>query len=218
MRSVQIAFRAAGVAVALTAFSAVTAPTALAGEEDRGDHGDRGSVSVDPNPAAPGAQVKLRVNGCDGNRGAAKSAVFTSEVELFGRDGGRSPLYGEAVISSHASPGWHSVRVTCDGHDKVSGSIQISHHESSHHESSHYESSHHEPSHHASPVWPVHAGGGGMSAELAETSRLAAVAKKDHGGDGPGMPHTVIGAILAAVATLAVAGRALTLRRRRSGD
>ncbi|MFB7467994.1 hypothetical protein ACFCZ1_31640 [Streptomyces sp. NPDC056224] len=202
MRSVQIALRAAGVAVALTAFSAVTAPTALAGEEDHGDRGDRGSVSVDPNPAAPGSQVKLRVHGCDGTRGSAKSAVFTSDVELYGRDGGRSPLYGEAVISHHASPGWHSVRVSCGGHDKVSGSIQIEHRE---------------PSHHASPVWPVHAGGGGMSAELAETSRLAAAAKKDHESDGPGMPHTVIGAILAAAATLAVAGRALTLRRRRSG-
>ncbi|MEU9300355.1 hypothetical protein [Streptomyces sp. NPDC048269] len=202
MRSVQIALRAAGVAVALTAFSGVTAPTALAGEEDRGDRG--GSVSVDPNPAAPGAQVKLRVNGCDGTRGSAKSAVFTSDVELYGRDGGRSPLYGEAIISSHASPGSHSIRVTCDGHDRVTGSIEISHH--------------HQPSHHASPVWPVHAGGGGMSAEIAESSRLVAAAKKDHGDDGPGLPHTLIGAILAAAATLAVAGRALTLRRRRSGD
>ncbi|MFG2984687.1 hypothetical protein ACGFYQ_26110 [Streptomyces sp. NPDC048258] len=202
MRSVQIALRVAGVAVALTAFSAVAAPTALAGEEDRGDRG--GSVSVDPNPAAPGAQVKLRVNGCDGTKGSAKSAVFTSDVELYGRDGGRSPLYGEAMISSHASPGSHSVRVTCDGHDKVTGSIEISHR--------------HQPSHHASPVWPVHAGGGGMSAEIAESSRLAAAAKKDHGDDGPSLPHTLIGAILAAAATLAVAGRALTLRRRRSGD
>ncbi|MGR4878893.1 hypothetical protein ACIPUC_05570 [Streptomyces sp. LARHCF249] len=204
MRSVHIALRAAGVAVALTAFSAVTAPTALAGEEDRGDRGDRGSISVEPNPAHPGSQVKLRVNGCDGTRGAAKSSVFVGDAELYGREGGRSPLYGEAVISSHAQPGRHSVRVTCDGHDKVSGSIEISHRR---------------PSHHASPVWPVHAGGGGMSAELAENSRPAAAAKKDdHDDDGPGLPHTVIGAVLAAAATLAVAGRALALRRRRSGD
>ncbi|MEU9251391.1 hypothetical protein AB0D66_06040 [Streptomyces sp. NPDC048270] len=201
MRSVHIALRAAGVAVALTAFSAVTAPTALAGEEDRGGRG--GSVSVDPNPAHPGAQVKLRVNGCDGTRGAAKSSVFVGDAELYGRDGGRSPLYGEVSISSHAQPGWHSVRVTCDGHEKVSGSIEISHRR---------------PSHHASPVWPVHAGGGGMSAELAESSRLTAAARKDEHADGPGLPHTVIGAVLAAAATLAVAGRALALRRRRSGD
>lgn len=194
MRSVLIALRAAGVAVALTAFSAVTAPTALAGEEERGN---RGGISADPNPAHPGAQVKLRVQGCDGTRGAAKSSVFVDDAELYGRDGGRGPLYGEAVIRAHASPGWHSVRVTCDGHDKVTGSIEIAHHR---------------PSHHASPVWPVHAGGGGMAADL------AAAEKKDHEGDGPGLPHTVIGAVLAAAATLAVAGRALTLRRRRNSD
>ncbi|MFE9929498.1 hypothetical protein [Streptomyces sp. NPDC005533] len=201
MRSVPIAVRAAAVSVALAAFSAVSAPVALAGEEDRGD---RGSITVDPDPAHPGAQVKLRVHGCDGTRGSAKSAVFVADVDLYGRDGGRSPLYGEAMISSHASPGWHSVRVTCDGHDKVTGSVQISEYR--------------HPTHHASPVWPVHAGGGGMSAELAEAGKpLVAAAKKDHGDDGPSLPHTVIGAVLAAVATLAVAGRALALRRRRSG-
>lgn len=199
MRSISIALRVTGVAVALTAFAAVTAPTALAGEEERGG---RESISVDPNPAHPGSQVKLRVQGCDGTRGAAKSSVFVEDADLYGRDSGRSPLYGEAMISSHASPGWHSIRVTCDGHDKVSGSIEIAHHR---------------PTHHPSPVWPVHAGGGGMSAELAETSRLAAASKAQEGG-GPGVPHTVIGAVLAAVATLAVAGRALALRRRRSGE
>ncbi|MFD9407776.1 hypothetical protein ACFWBN_12265 [Streptomyces sp. NPDC059989] len=204
MRSVLIALRVTGVAVALTALTAVAAPTALAGEEDRwGSGGDRGSISVDPDPAHPGAQVKLRVQGCDGTRGAAKSSVFVADVDLYGRDGGRSPLYGDALIRAHAEPGRHSIRVTCDGHDKISGSIEIGRHQ---------------PSHHASPVWPVHAGGGGMSAEIQETSRLAAAAKKDHGGDGPGLPHTVIGAVLAAAATLAVAGRALTLRRRRNGD
>lgn len=201
MRSMSIALRVTGAAVVLTAFTAVTAPTALAGEEERGG---RGSISVDPNPAHPGAQVKLRVHGCENNRGAAKSPVFAADVDLYGRDGGRSPLYGEAVISSYASPGRHSIRVFCDGDERATGSIEITHHR---------------PSHHASPVWPVHAGGGGMSAELAETTRLAAAAKKDHGsGGGPGMPHTVIGALLAAAATLAVAGRALALRRRRSGE
>ncbi|MFF0550583.1 hypothetical protein ACFYUL_16665 [Streptomyces sp. NPDC004311] len=204
MRSVPIAVRVSAVAAALAAFSAVTvvsAPTALAGEEDRGG---RGSIAVDPSPAHPGAQVKLRVQGCEGDRGRAKSAVFVSDADLYGRDGGRrSPLYGEAVISSHASPGRHTVRVYCDGDEKFSGSIQIS--------------PYRHPSHHASPIWPVHAGGGGMASDLAGAPAPAAAAK-EHGSDGPGMPHTVIGAALAAVATLAVAGRALALRRRRSGE
>ncbi|MFD3539676.1 hypothetical protein ACFWUQ_09260 [Streptomyces sp. NPDC058662] len=196
MRSVLIALRATGVAVALTALSAVTAPTALAGEEDRG------RVTVDPNPAHPGAQVKLRVHGCGGTRGAAKSSVFVADADLYGRDGGRSPLHGDAMVRSHASPGRHSVRVFCDGHEKISGSIEIAHYR---------------PSHHPSPVWPVHAGGGGMSAEITEKSELAAAERKDQEGGGPSLPHTVIGAVLAAAATLAVAGRALALRRRRSG-
>lgn len=205
MRSVPIAVRVTGVAVALAACSAVAAPTALAGEEDRGGRGDRGRITVDPDPAHPGAHVKLRVHGCGGTRGAAKSSVFVADADLYGRDGGHGTLYGDALISAHAAPGSHSVRVTCDGHDKVSGSVQISH-------------SHHRPSHHASPVWPVHAGGGGMAAELAEAGKPVAAAKKEHDGEGPGLPHTLIGAILAAVATLAVAGRALALRRRRSGQ
>ncbi|MFF8265377.1 hypothetical protein [Streptomyces virginiae] len=204
MRSVPIAVRTAAVAAVLAAVSAVTAPTALAGEEDRGDRKDRGSIAVDPSPAHPGAQVKLRVQGCDNNRGAAKSSVFVADADLYGRDGGRrSPLHGDAMISSHASPGWHAVRVYCDGDEKFTGSVQISEYR--------------HPSHHASPIWPVHAGGGGMADRPAQAPGLVTAAKKEHGGEGPGMPHTVIGAVLAAVATLAVAGRALTLRRRRSG-
>ncbi|MFI5616861.1 hypothetical protein [Streptomyces sp. NPDC051567] len=218
MRSALIALRTTGVAVALTAFSVVTAPTALANEDFRG-----GSVSVEPSPAHPGAHVKLRVHGCHGNRGVARSPVFTHEVELSGHDGGRhdggrgdggrgdggrgdggrGPLFGEARIASHAQPGWHTVRVACDGRDdKISGSVEIAHHR---------------PGHHPSPFWPVHAGGGGMSAEVAETTRLAAATKKSPEGEGPGVPHTVIAAALAATAALAVAGRALVLRRRRSG-
>lgn len=210
MRSALIALRAAGVAVALTAVSAATAPIALANDDDRG------SVSVDPNPAEPGAQVKLRVNGCDGKRASAKSAVFVADVDLFGRDehgrdehGGKT-LGGEALISSHAQAGWHDIRVSCGGRgDGLRGSIQIVHRQDQHHP---------DPQH--TPVWPVHAGGGGMAAELAGQARIAdaAAAKKSHEGDGPSLPHTLIGAALAAAATLAVAGRALTLRRRRSGE
>ncbi|MCX4526024.1 MULTISPECIES: hypothetical protein [unclassified Streptomyces] len=205
MRSAVIALRTAGVAVALTAVSAATAPAALAGDDDRG------SVSADPNPAEPGARVTLRVQGCNGHWASAKSAVFVADVDLSGRDGGRG-LTGDALISSRAEPGWHDIRIKCDGKEgAVRGSIQISHHRQ-------------EPSKpypHHTPVWPVHAGGGGMAAELAaQPDRMAdaAAEKKHHGDDGPGLPHTLIGAVLAAAATLAVAGRALTLRRRRSGE
>lgn len=217
MRSDLIALRVAGLAVALTALSAATAPIAFAEEWNRG------SVSADPNPAEPGAQVKLRVRGCDDDWAIAQSPVFVSEVRLSSGRDDRHTLWSDATIRSWADPGRHSIRVKCGGRDdREWGSIEIERRRE------------HHPDPHHTPVWPVHAGGGGMSEEIAakakkdagaaeqakaaDSAQLAAAAKKSHTGDGPGLPQTVIGAVLAAVATLAVAGRALTLRRRRSGQ
>ncbi|MFE9564396.1 hypothetical protein ACFYM0_25190 [Streptomyces sp. NPDC006487] len=220
MRSDLFALRVTGVAVALTALSAVTAPFAFA-EEDW--NRDRGSVSADPNPAEPGAQVKLRVRGCDEDWAVASSVVFVSEVRLStGRDDRRT-LWGDAMIRSWAEPGRHDIKIKCGGRggEREWGTIEIERRRE------------HRPDPHHTPVWPVHAGGGGMSEEIAakskaagsaeaakaaDSAQLAAATKKSHDGDGPGLPHTVIGAVLAAAATLAVAGRALTLRRRRSGE
>ncbi|MEU3775441.1 hypothetical protein AB0F11_19925 [Streptomyces sp. NPDC032472] len=273
MRSALIAVRAGGAAVALAALTAVSAPpTALAAEEVRG------GISVDPHQGEPGAQVKLRLRGCDGSWATAKSAVFVADVNLSsGRDGDRA-LGGDAMISSRAEPGWHDVRVSCGG-EEVRGSVEVVRHredgdrdkerekeqekgrdkerdkerdqgrdqgrDQSRDQSRDQGQGHDQdegrgehPDAHRTPSKPVHAGGGGMAAELAEAARLAqtqsgaqagtgagaaaqdqaAAAKKSHGGDGPGLPHTVIGAVLAAAATLAVAGRALALRRRRSGE
>ncbi|MCB5179662.1 hypothetical protein [Streptomyces antimicrobicus] len=213
MRIAQFALRATGAAVALTAASALAAPTALANPD-----GNRGTVSVSPSTARPGEEVELRVHGCEGRKGWAKSAVFVADAHLSGRDGPGSPLFGEAKISSRAEPGWHTIRVLCDHQDdKATGSIQIVRH-GGHHHGDHqgdHHGDHQRPHHpgHATPFWPSHAGGGGMAAELA-----AAPAKKQSADEGPGLPHTVIGAVLAAVATLAVAGKALAMRRRRSGE
>ncbi|WP_327306563.1 hypothetical protein OG730_26395 [Streptomyces sp. NBC_01298] len=223
MRSDLIALRVTGVAVALTALSAVTAPFAFAGEDDWNRDRDRGSVSADPNPAEPGAQVKLRVRGCEEDWAVASSVAFVSEVRLStGRDDRRT-LWGDAMIRSWAEPGRHDIKIKCGGRggEREWGTIEIERRRE------------HRPDPHHTPVWPVHAGGGGMSEEIAakskaagaadaakaaDSAQLAAAAKKSHEGEGPGLPHTVIGAVLAAAATLAVAGRALTLRRRRSGE
>ncbi|MFF0218830.1 hypothetical protein [Streptomyces vinaceus] len=236
MRSALIALRVTGVAVALTALTAVSSPTALAAGEEKS-----GSVSVDPRQAEPGAQVKLRVHGCEDKWAKAKSAVFVSEVHLSsGRDGDKS-LWGDAMISSNAQPGWHPIQVKCDGgEDRIRGTVEVVRRRDDREKDreKEREKDRDRPDPHQTPVWPVHAGGGGMSAELAATDRAvraaqaardeaqaqaqaqdqAAAAKKSHGGGGPGLPHTVIGAVLAAAATLAVAFRALTLRRRRSGE
>ncbi|MEV8533435.1 hypothetical protein [Streptomyces sp. NPDC051211] len=224
MRTALLARRATGVAViTLTAVSAVSVPSALAAEEPRG------TVWATPSTAEPGAQIELRVSGCHGTTGLAKSSVFVADAELSGRDGRGNPLYGEAMISSHARPGWHDIRVTCDGREgKATGSLQIVHHRPDHHRPDHQRPDHQRPDHqnqrpdhqrpdhhrpdpHHTPRWPVHAGGGGMAAELAAT-------KKEREPEGPSLPHTLIGAGLATVATLAVAARALKLRRRRSGE
>ncbi|MFE2142046.1 hypothetical protein ACFXA3_09905 [Streptomyces sp. NPDC059456] len=215
MRSALIALRVTGVAVALTALTAVSSPAALASGEE-----NRGGVSVEPHQAEPGAQVKLRVRGCDEKWASAKSAVFVSEVHLSsGRDGDKT-LWGDAMVSSHAQPGWHDIKVKCDGgEDRVRGSIEVIRRRDDREQDRDRDRD--KPNPHQSPVRPVHAGGGGMSAELAAQAQgqaAAAAAKKNHGGEGPGLPQTVIGAVLAAAATLAVAFRALTLRRRRSGE
>ncbi|MFK0048085.1 hypothetical protein ACIQU4_29160 [Streptomyces sp. NPDC090741] len=220
MRSALFALRVTGVAVALTALTAVSSPTALAAGEEKS-----GSVSVDPRQAEPGAQVKLRVHGCEDKWATAKSAAFVSEVHLSsGREGDKS-LSGDAMISSQAQPGLHDIKVKCDGgEDRLRGTVEVLRRRDDREKDRDRD----RPNPHQTPVWPVHAGGGGMSAELAATDRAvraaeaaqdqAAAARKNHGGEGPGLPHTVVGAVLAAAATLAVAFRALTLRRRRSGE
>ncbi|MFJ7164776.1 hypothetical protein ACIQUV_04675 [Streptomyces globosus] len=243
MRSALIAVRvrrgvrAGGVAAVLAAAAAMAAPgvPAAAGQ-------DHGTVSVDPHRAAPGAQVKVHVTGCKGRWAVAKSSVFVSDVHLSAGHGSdkaekaekaekpggadradesakadgaaAKPLWGDAVISSRARPGRHEVTVRCEA-DELRGSVEVV---------PHAEGRDTRPEPHKSPVHPVHAGGGGMAAEVADASRItgqAAAARRGEGegeGGGPGLPHTVVGAVLAAAATLAVAGRALVLRRRRSGE
>ncbi|MFG2295379.1 hypothetical protein [Streptomyces sp. NPDC048603] len=240
MRTALLALRATGAAAALTAVSVFAGPAALAEE------GNRGTVWATPTTAEPGAQVELRVLGCDGGKGVAKSPVFVSPVPLHGRGGhgGRSvyggELFGEAMISSHAKPGWHTIEAHCEGGaGRATGSIQVVPHRGGGHDKpDHDKPDHGKPDHdrppyaHHTPRWPVHAGGGGMAGKLPGAEQLPAAgkpagnpaaenlaaAKKHPAPQGPGLPHTLIGAFLAAAATLAVAGRALKLRRRRSGE
>ncbi|MGW5346836.1 hypothetical protein [Streptomyces sp. NPDC004050] len=327
MRSALIALRAGGLATALAAFTAVAGPAASAPTAYFAGEEDRGGVSVDPHRAEPGAQVKLRVHGCDARWATARSSVFVAEAHLSSGPDGDGTLRGDTMISSRAEPGRYDVRVRCDG-SELRGSLEVGRRggqaqgkesakdsgkdsgkdpgkglgrdpdrdssrergedsargrgedstggrgedsgkehdkesarerdEDSAKERDGDSSKEHgqvdpdegreRPDPHESPIRPVHAGGGGMAAELAETARIAerakqaggagtadaaggtdgagadaartaaVAAKKNHGADGPGLPHTVVGAVLAAAATLAVAGRALTLRRRRSGE
>ncbi|MEN8650219.1 hypothetical protein ABCR94_06130 [Streptomyces sp. 21So2-11] len=185
MRSALLALRAAGVAAVLMAAPATAAYA----------H-DSVSIQVTPSTIAPGGEVELRVSDCKGTTGVARSSAFSrGETNLNGKDGRENPLYGEARINSSIGAGTYEISVDCDGHNhnKV-GTVTVVHHQPTH-----------QPTQHATPVSPVHAGGGGTAQLASETAE----------GDGPGTRHTVIGLVLAGVAAVAVAFRSV---RRRPTD
>ncbi|MFB7866737.1 hypothetical protein [Streptomyces sp. NPDC056069] len=192
MRSGSIALRAAGAALVLVL--APTAGTALAHDGVR--------ATVDPSTAAPGADVDIRVTGCKGTTGAARSQAFVADAELTGR-GGKNALSGGATVKHGLEDGTYKVTVTCDGHDHHdAGSVQVRRHEEPTHR----------PTHHPSPIAPVHAGGGGAAAFAAPAAPGVA---QTADAAGLGTPYTLLGLGLAAVAAVAVAFR--SARRRGTG-
>ncbi|MFE5729396.1 hypothetical protein ACFQ7A_00570 [Streptomyces sp. NPDC056528] len=197
MRSGPIALRAAGAALVL-----VLAPAAGGAYAHDGVR-----VTVTPSTALPGDDVDVRVEGCEGATGAAKSRAFTADAKLVGRDGGKHPLHGDAVLGSGLDSGTYEVSVVCDGHvHHDAGSVRVERHGPTHRPT-------HEPSHHATPVAPVRAGGGGTAAFAAPAAPGVA---QTAGEDGLGTPYTVLGLAMAAVAAVAVAVR--STRRREEGS
>ena len=174
----------AGAAVVLAALT----PTAYAA--------DGGGVSVTPASPAPGADVSLRISGCAGTTGTAASAAFVADAKLAGASG---TLAGETRVRSTLEPGSYDVKITC-GSLTVKGAIKVVENAS---QSPTAQPSEQPP---ASPVAPVHAGGGG-------TAHMAAV---DVRAAGPGTAQTVVGLLLAGVAAAAVALRSAR-RSRRTG-
>ncbi|MFD5368187.1 hypothetical protein [Streptomyces sp. NPDC127103] len=196
MRSGPIALRAAGAALVL-----VLAPTAGGAYAHDGV-----KVTVTPSTASPGADVDVRVQGCKGTTGAAKSPAFVADAELTGRDGGGAPLFGDTTVKTRLENGTYKVSVTCDGHDHPDvGTVRVERQKPTHeptrrptHEPTH------EPTHHASPVAPVRAGGGGTAAFAAPAAPGVAQTTSE---SGLGTPYTLLGLGLAAVAAVAVAFR-----------
>lgn len=144
---------------------------------------DGGSVSVTPSSPAPGAEVALRVSGCTGRTATAASAAFVADARLTGADG---TLAGQTQVRSSIEPGSYDVKITCVDFE-VKGTITVG-------AGGPGEA---RPTAPASPVAPVHAGGGG-------TARLAAADTADARPTGPGTGHAVTGLVLAGVAVLAV--------------
>ncbi|MFD4561990.1 hypothetical protein ACFWP5_48130 [Streptomyces sp. NPDC058469] len=184
----------AGAAVVLAALT----PTAYAA--------DGGGVSVTPASPAPGADVALRISGCAGTTGTAASAAFVADARLVGAAG---TLAGETRVRTSLEPGSYDVKITC-GSVTVKGAITVvadaSQSQSQSQPQSQPPSARPSAPAPASPVAPVHAGGGG-------TAHLAAV---DARAAGPGTAHAVVGLLLAGVAAAAVALRSAR-RSRRTG-
>ncbi|MER6097082.1 PT domain-containing protein [Streptomyces sp. NPDC001728] len=192
-------------------------------------------ATVTPSTAAPGADVDVRVQGCKGTTGSAKSPAFVADVDLTGRDGGGAPLFGDTTIRSGLENGTYKVGVTCDGHDHQDvGTVEVRHQRPTHkptHEPTHkpthkptheptHEPTHRptheptrEPTHHPSPVAPVRAGGGGTAAFAAPAAPGVAQTATE---SGLGTPYTLLGLGMAAVAAVAVAFR--SSRRRAAGS
>ncbi|WP_030683723.1 hypothetical protein [Streptomyces cellulosae] len=149
-----------------------------------------GGISVSPASPAPGSDVALRMSGCGEKTATAVSAAFVTDVELAVVDG---VLIGESRVRSTLTAGTYDVKVSCGAKAHkipltvVDGRTR--------------------PTAPASPVAPVHAGGGG-------TAHLAVVDNAREAG--PGTVHAVIGLLLAGVAGVAVALRG-SRRSRRTG-
>ncbi|MGW2566956.1 hypothetical protein [Streptomyces sp. NPDC001537] len=157
-------------------------------------------ISVSPSSPAPGADVVLRVTGCSAKAGSAASRAFVADVGLAGADG---TLTGNSRVRASAEPGSYDVKVTCAGAvttgriTVVSPSAAPSKSQSQPQPASHLA---------ASPVAPVHAGGGG-------TAHFATVDVREAG---PGTGQAVTGLVLVAAAAGAVA--VLSARRSRGTD
>ncbi|GHJ90617.1 hypothetical protein SNE510_01360 [Streptomyces sp. NE5-10] len=183
MRSGPLALRAAGAALALVLVPG-TAATAFA-------H-DGVQVTVTPSTAAPGADVDVRAQGCEGTTGAAKSPAFVADAELTGRDGGDHAVFGGATVRTGLEDGTYKVSVTCDGHDHPDvGTLTVRRH-------------HERPTHPPVPVAPVRAGGGGTAAFAAPAAPGVAQTASE---DGLGTPYTLLGLGMAGAAAVAVAFR-----------
>ncbi|MEV6940995.1 hypothetical protein AB0N07_03070 [Streptomyces sp. NPDC051172] len=179
----------------LTLCTGVLAVCALTPPVYAVDAGGAG-ISVSPSSPAPGTDVALRVTGCSAKAGTAASRAFVADVRLAGADG---TLTGNSRVRASAEPGSYDVKVTCAGAVTTARITVVSPSPSP---------SKPQPASHpaASPVAPVHAGGGG-------TAHFATVDVREAG---PGTGQAVTGLVLVAAAAGAVA--VLSARRSRGTD
>ena len=156
--------------------------------------GGRG-VSVIPSTPVAGGEIALKVSGCTGKTAKAVSGAFVSDAHLIGTGG---TLAGETKIRSTAEPRAYDVTITC-ADAEIKGRITVVGPGASPH---------------ATPVAPVHAGGGGAADLLAARPAPGTRTLAQPEATAPNTAHTVTGLTLAGLAALAVLALRGVLRRR----
>ena len=174
----------------LLACAAGLAPTAAHAADGQG-------VTVTPASPPAGSVVALRVSGCSGTTGTAASTAFVSDARLGGTGGA---LTGRAQVRSTIGAGTYTVHVSCAGSAATGNVSVVSQSSSQLPLSLRQDVPGAVP---ASPVAPVHAGGGGTAPLTSAESRSA----------GPDTAQAVTGLLLAAFAAAAVG--LLSVRRGR---
>ncbi|HEY8983117.1 MAG TPA: hypothetical protein VIU15_26500 [Streptomyces sp.] len=177
-----------------TLCTGVLAATLLLAPAAHAADGGRG-VSVIPSTPAVGGEVALKVSGCTGRTAKAISDAFVSDARLIGTGG---TLAGETKIRSTAEPRAYDVRITC-ADAEIKGRITVVGPGASPH---------------ATPVAPVHAGGGGAADLLAARPAPGTRTLAQPEATAPNTAHAVTGLTLAGLAALAVLALRGVLRRR----
>ncbi|MEU0615631.1 hypothetical protein ABZ476_14205 [Streptomyces albogriseolus] len=157
---------------------------------------DGGDVSVVPAAPVPGADIALRVTGCDAREAVAQSPALVSDARLTPDYG--DGLAGDGRVRSTLTAGTYTVTVACDGTEHK-GTVEVVRKQAP--------AAGAEPSAHPSPVAPVNAGGGGAA-------RVFADGRERHG---PGAAQTVVALALAGTAALTVHRAARRQARRGRG-
>lgn len=140
MRTGSIAIRVAGAAAVL-----VLAPATAAFA------GDTVRATVDPAASAPGGRVEIRVVGCQGRSGIARSAAFAADARLSAK-GGAGWLAGTTTVRPGTKPGTYGLQVDCDLQvHRDAGSVKVGGRAAGHEAPKHRTPEHRTPPKHDAP-------------------------------------------------------------------
>ncbi|WP_175411121.1 hypothetical protein [Streptomyces sp. TRM64462] len=152
-------------AVCLGALSALTAPSAYAG--------DFGALEVNPSTASPGTTVTVSTRACGPKGHGVGDAQALGAGEFKLRPGAHKELaVGQFEVPKHTKPGRYGIGVACDNGKTATGDLVVKHGGGGGHE--HHRPTHEPPHHqeHDGPRGHVKTGVGGSVGP--DTTRVAA--------------------------------------------